>query len=63
MVRDLPHPARADFRVLANPIKLDGGRLPSRRAPRLGEHTEAILAEAGLSAAEIESLKSGGVAG
>jgi crotonobetainyl-CoA:carnitine CoA-transferase CaiB-like acyl-CoA transferase len=63
MVRDLAHPARADFRVLANPIKLDGERLPSRRAPRLGEHTEAILAEAGLTVAEIVSLKSGGVAG
>jgi crotonobetainyl-CoA:carnitine CoA-transferase CaiB-like acyl-CoA transferase len=63
MVRDLAHSARADFRVLANPIKLDGERLPSRRAPRLGEHTEAILAEAGLTVAEIVSLKSGGVAG
>ena len=63
MVRNLPHPARPDFRVLANPIKLDGGRLPSRCAPRLGEHTDAILAEAGLTAAEIEALRAAGVAG
>jgi crotonobetainyl-CoA:carnitine CoA-transferase CaiB-like acyl-CoA transferase len=63
MVRDLPHPARADFRVLANPIKLDGDRLPSRCAPRLGEHTDEVLAGAGLSATEIEALRKDGVAG
>lgn len=63
MVRDLPHPARPDFRVLANPIKLDGQRLPSRCAPRLGEHTDAVLADAGLSAAEIAALRASGVAG
>jgi len=62
-VRSLPHPARTDFRVLANPIKLDGERLPSRRAPALGEHTDEVLAEAGLTAAEIEALKANGVAG
>jgi len=63
MVRPLPHPARPEFRVLANPIKLDGARLPSHRAPRLGEHTDEILGDAGLTAAEIESLKSSGAAG
>jgi crotonobetainyl-CoA:carnitine CoA-transferase CaiB-like acyl-CoA transferase len=63
MVRNLPHPARPDFRVLANPIKLDGDRLPSRCAPRLGEHTDSILSEAGLTAAEIEALRATGVAG
>ena len=63
MVRPLPHPQRPDFRVLANPIKLDGERLPSRPAPRLGEHTDAVLSEAGLSDAEIEALRAGGIAG
>jgi crotonobetainyl-CoA:carnitine CoA-transferase CaiB-like acyl-CoA transferase len=63
MVRPLPHPARPDFRVLANPIKLDGERLPSRRAPRLGEHTEEILREAGLSPAAVVALKAKGAAG
>jgi len=63
MVRPLSHPVRPDFRVLANPIKLDGERLPSRRAPRLGEHTDEILGDAGLTAAEIEALKSSGAAG
>jgi crotonobetainyl-CoA:carnitine CoA-transferase CaiB-like acyl-CoA transferase len=63
MVRALPHPARPDFRVLANPIKLDGARLPSRPAPALGEHTDELLRDAGLSTAEIEALHSSGAAG
>jgi crotonobetainyl-CoA:carnitine CoA-transferase CaiB-like acyl-CoA transferase len=62
MVRPLPHPARPDFRVLANPIKLDGERLPSRPAPTLGEHTDQVLREAGLSAEEIAQLKACGAA-
>jgi crotonobetainyl-CoA:carnitine CoA-transferase CaiB-like acyl-CoA transferase len=63
MVRTLPHPARPDFRVLANPIKLDGERLPSRPAPALGEHTDAVLGEAGFTPAEVEALKASGAAG
>ncbi len=62
MVRSLPHPARGDFRVLANPIRLDGERLESRIAPRLGEHTAQLLREAGYSNEEIETLRAGGVA-
>jgi len=63
MVRDLPHPDRPDFRVLANPIKLDGARLPSRRAPALGEHTDEVLRSAGLSEHEIRALRESGAAG
>jgi len=63
MVRALPHPARPDFRVLANPIKLDGARLPSRPAPALGEHTDELLRDAGLSTDEIAALKASGAAG
>jgi crotonobetainyl-CoA:carnitine CoA-transferase CaiB-like acyl-CoA transferase len=62
MVRSLPHPARPDFRVLANPIKLDGERLPARPAPGLGEHTEDLLHEVGYSDAEIEALRRKGAA-
>ena len=62
MVRTLPHPARPDFRVLANPIKLDGLRLPSRKAPGLGEHTDDLLREAGYSDAEIAALRERGAA-
>jgi crotonobetainyl-CoA:carnitine CoA-transferase CaiB-like acyl-CoA transferase len=63
MVRSLPHPSRPDFRVLANPIKLDGKRLPSRTAPALGEHTDEVLQDAGLSPDEIEALRASGAAG
>jgi crotonobetainyl-CoA:carnitine CoA-transferase CaiB-like acyl-CoA transferase len=62
MVRSLPHPARGDFRVLANPIRLDGERLGSRIAPRLGEHTAQLLHEAGYSDEEIETLRADGAA-
>jgi crotonobetainyl-CoA:carnitine CoA-transferase CaiB-like acyl-CoA transferase len=48
--------------VLANPIKLDGARLPSQRAPQLGEHTEAVLRELGYDTAAIEELRAKGAA-
>jgi crotonobetainyl-CoA:carnitine CoA-transferase CaiB-like acyl-CoA transferase len=63
MVRTLPHPARPDFRVLANPIKLDGERLPSRTAPALGEHTVDVLRGAGFTPQEVEALRVSGAAG
>jgi crotonobetainyl-CoA:carnitine CoA-transferase CaiB-like acyl-CoA transferase len=62
MVRELPHPARPEFRVLANPIKLDGARPPSRIAPRLGEHTAPVLSELGYSPTEISALRESGAA-
>lgn len=36
MVNTVPHPDRADLRVLANPLKLDGRRLEQVAAPALG---------------------------
>jgi crotonobetainyl-CoA:carnitine CoA-transferase CaiB-like acyl-CoA transferase len=62
MVRSLPHPLRADFRVLANPIKLDGERLPAVPAPGLGEHTDELLRQVGYSDAEIAALRDCGAA-
>jgi crotonobetainyl-CoA:carnitine CoA-transferase CaiB-like acyl-CoA transferase len=62
MVRHLPHPAQADLRVLANPIKLDGARLPSQRAPLLGEHTTDVLHELGYDDEAIAALRTSGAA-
>lgn len=57
MIDSVPHPDRDEMRVLANPIRLDQQRLPNRAAPLLGSDTDAVLAEAGYDAGEIELLR------
>lgn len=61
MIDTVAHPDREELRVLANPIRLDGGRLPARAAPLLGSDTDAVLGEAGLSDAERAALRERGV--
>jgi Predicted acyl-CoA transferases/carnitine dehydratase len=61
MVQTVPHPERPGMRALASPILLNGARLPARCAPRLGEDTEAILAELGYDAAAVAALRARGV--
>ena len=60
MVRPLPHPLMPGFRALANPIKLDGERLPLRPAPALGAHTDEVLAGLGYDAAGIAEMREAG---
>jgi crotonobetainyl-CoA:carnitine CoA-transferase CaiB-like acyl-CoA transferase len=48
------------MRVLANPILVDGERLPSRAAPKLGADTADLLAEIGIDATEAAALKAAG---
>ena len=48
-------------RMIANPIRVAGVDLPHRAAPRMGEHNDALLREAGFSADAIASLRSQGV--
>jgi succinate--hydroxymethylglutarate CoA-transferase len=55
MVWPVPHPARADFRLLGSPIAT-GDRPPAEAAPPLGRDTEAILKECGFSAERIAAL-------
>lgn len=43
MVRPVPHPSRPDFRMLANPLKLNGRRLEQTAAPSLGEHNAKFI--------------------
>jgi crotonobetainyl-CoA:carnitine CoA-transferase CaiB-like acyl-CoA transferase len=57
MVDTVDHPARPGVRVLANPIKVDGKRLPNRAGPLLGADTDALLAEVGYGADEVARLK------
>lgn len=61
MIRNTPHPQRANFRSFANPIKLDGERLPARSGPALGADTDAVLQELGYSTEDIAGLKSRGI--
>jgi crotonobetainyl-CoA:carnitine CoA-transferase CaiB-like acyl-CoA transferase len=61
MVRAVPSERRADFRTLANPIKLDGERPPSRPAPALGADTDALLGAVGYTPQELAALRASGV--
>ena len=61
MIATVPHAMRPDFRMLANPIRVDGQRLPSRTAPKLGEDTDAILGDLGYSQTRIDGLRAAGV--
>ncbi|MBI4885769.1 MAG: CoA transferase [Acidobacteria bacterium] len=59
MVVDVTHPTLGDLRAIGSPMKLSATPATvRRRAPRLGEHTEDVLREAGLSAAAIADLVS-----
>jgi crotonobetainyl-CoA:carnitine CoA-transferase CaiB-like acyl-CoA transferase len=57
MIRNTPHPLRPDFRTFANPILLDGQRLPARVGSALGADTDDLLREVGYSDAELAQLR------
>jgi crotonobetainyl-CoA:carnitine CoA-transferase CaiB-like acyl-CoA transferase len=51
-----------ELHAVASPLTVDGARIRHRStAPKLGEHTAAILAEADYSAVEVEALAAAGV--
>src|SRR6185369_11061513 len=58
MVADPGHPKLAAAPLVPQPVLFGGARPPTARAPLLGEHSAAVLADVlGLNAAEIESLR------
>jgi crotonobetainyl-CoA:carnitine CoA-transferase CaiB-like acyl-CoA transferase len=52
---------RAMISVLANPIRLDGERLPNRAGPLLGADSDPVLQEVGFDAQAIAELRQSGV--
>jgi crotonobetainyl-CoA:carnitine CoA-transferase CaiB-like acyl-CoA transferase len=61
---ELEHPTAGRFRTVAAPMRLDGVDIaPRSPAPDVGQHTRAVLLEAGLPMEEIERLAAEGVAG
>ncbi len=60
-VVELPHPTAGAVKLIGQPIEL--GDTPARMEtapPLLGEHTDAVLREAGYSDAEIRALRASG---
>jgi formyl-CoA transferase len=61
MVLEIDHPVLGRLRTLGSPIRMSATPADaSRRGPLLGEHTNEVLAELGLSADEIAALKRDG---
>jgi crotonobetainyl-CoA:carnitine CoA-transferase CaiB-like acyl-CoA transferase len=58
-VQVLDHPDKPGFKLIASPIRI-GAPAPNRPAPKIGADTDALLAELGYDAAEIESLRRSG---
>ena len=58
-VQVFDHPDKPGFRLVASPFRI-GEPLPAKPAPKLGEHTDALLRELGYEEAEIGALKTSG---
>jgi crotonobetainyl-CoA:carnitine CoA-transferase CaiB-like acyl-CoA transferase len=55
-VQVFDHPDKPGFKLVASPFRLDEP-LPAQPAPKLGEHTDALLRELGYADADIARLK------
>lgn len=58
----LDQPGLGEVRLARSPISMGMPPEPARPAPRLGEHTEQVLADTGLAADDIAKLVADGVA-
>ena len=54
---EVDHPKRGKYLTVGNPIKLSDSPTDVQRSPLLGEHTDEVLTEIGLSNAEIAAAK------
>jgi len=54
---EVDHPLRGKYLSVGNPIKMSDSPTDVKRSPLLGEHTDAVLAEIGYSAADIAALR------
>jgi formyl-CoA transferase len=54
---EVDHPTRGKYLSVGNPIKMSDSPTEVTRSPLLGEHTNEVLAELGLSTAEIDALR------
>jgi len=54
---EVDHPERGKYLTVGNPIKLSDSPTDVQRSPLLGEHTDEVLMEIGLSGAEIAAAK------
>jgi crotonobetainyl-CoA:carnitine CoA-transferase CaiB-like acyl-CoA transferase len=59
-LQKLRHPSAGEYRLVAPPVR-SGDPPPSRPAPALGEHTDALLSELGYDAQRLQKLRSAGV--
>jgi formyl-CoA transferase len=55
-VVEVDHPKRGKYLTVGNPIKMSESPTEVKRSPLLGEHTNEVLKELGLSAADIKAL-------
>jgi crotonobetainyl-CoA:carnitine CoA-transferase CaiB-like acyl-CoA transferase len=61
MIVETDHPVLGRLKTLGSPIKLSATPInPRRRAPLLGEHTNEVLGQLGLSDNEIQALRHSG---
>ncbi|MOA58827.1 formyl-coenzyme A transferase [compost metagenome] len=64
MVSTFTHPVVGSYRGFAQAIKFGRSQPDSpRAAPAFGEHSEAVLAEAGISAERVAALRDRGALG